>query len=636
MKRKLILILLASIMASGMIFVGCDLFEKGIDGSGAAETYEPLIIRGKAPTGEDVEIEISTTRTVPRVVLTPMNNDTFVMRLLNGVVILRGTIQVDATHIIFYPIGDKPFTGDYTNGASYITLHEMPDGNGNLGPSGPSGTPSGPSGTPSGPSGTPGGGSNEPGPESPSDFAKELADKINAIHKGGASAVDAVVTLTEDTELEASLEIPAEVTLEIPPGKTLTSHGPNYPDKSDPDSSNPGSGSYQITGDGTLIVKGELVARNRTIRVKTEILSTGTYKLLFWGSDGLEGWEEPDDAGFVTVELVGDSGAIKLSDNAELTVTWNTDNSSYHFLLVRGKATVQTDKQFPLYYADTADIADGAELFIARKGTVMINKDSVLTINQGGKITGDGGNMKLDGTLIVSSGVTLKIGTDVAIASDSTGILEVSGILIAAQIAADVPSGVSTDAALVFKQGAAFKAGPWNVISAQGDGGMYSVVESNAAIEMKITEYPAYSFTFKGGEIKTRTLDEGATGNDSKELLQQYVFMQMPHIVDTDATLTIPNGAFVVVIGGEEGIKTGESAFAGNKGSLTVKGALNVSGDLSVDGDTAFITIPSTVVTDDLKIGYLMVTDDDELSTDTNDVKWVSDENDSKTLKGKQ
>ena len=159
MKRKIILVLLTAILASGMIFIGCDLFEKGTDNDAGPETFEPLIIMAKLITGEDVVIEISTTRIVPRVVLTPMNGDTYVITRLNGVEISRGTIQVNETHLVFKPSnGGISFTVDYVKGADNVTLFEVPDEGGGVTPVEP--TP--PGGGGSGSSGGGGGGGGNP------------------------------------------------------------------------------------------------------------------------------------------------------------------------------------------------------------------------------------------------------------------------------------------------------------------------------------------------------------------------------------------------------------------------------------------------------------------------------------------
>ena len=101
MNKRIILGLLLVTAVSGMVFFGCDIFSDMTSG-GDSSAYEPLIIRGRAITGENVEIEISTKRTRSRVVLTPENGDSYELRL-DGKVTSRGTIQINETNIIFNP-----------------------------------------------------------------------------------------------------------------------------------------------------------------------------------------------------------------------------------------------------------------------------------------------------------------------------------------------------------------------------------------------------------------------------------------------------------------------------------------------------------------------------------------------------
>jgi hypothetical protein len=161
MKKKIILGLLLAVAASGIIFIGCDLFMPKETGGSTA--YDPLIIRGRGPNGEEVEIEFTTTRTVPRAVLTPQTGDSYELRK-DGRVTSSGKIEVDETHIIFKPSnGDRQFVASYVRGDDYITLFEIPDDNGELvtglGPTTPG---FGSGGSPSGGGGGGGGGSSRP------------------------------------------------------------------------------------------------------------------------------------------------------------------------------------------------------------------------------------------------------------------------------------------------------------------------------------------------------------------------------------------------------------------------------------------------------------------------------------------
>jgi len=131
MKKKIITGLLA-IAAFGMLFVGCDLFESQ-QAAGAPAVYEPLKITGTTINGDEVEIEISTKRTVPRVVLTPKNGDSYVL-WLNKVERSQGTIVVNETRdlMYFYPSQGEPFVASYTIGDEHILLYEVPTADGGV------------------------------------------------------------------------------------------------------------------------------------------------------------------------------------------------------------------------------------------------------------------------------------------------------------------------------------------------------------------------------------------------------------------------------------------------------------------------------------------------------------------------
>ena len=535
--------------------MGCDLFEEKSEG--ASTPYEPLTIRGETTNGDTVEIVINTTRTVPRAILTPMSGDTYVL-WLNRVIVSEGTISYVDTLMTFYPSnGGQSFTTRYTSGET-VTLYEIPTADGGLI------TGTGPSST---------------GPSPAELAAASLATELNALYGAGTVAVSAdKVTFLKDFDLKKTQTIPGGVTLVVPKEITLTVDYPAIDSaKNDPDNINgdgtAGSGSSQITGDGKLEVRGDLVARNRTIRVTTEIYSTASYKMLLW-----------DGAGdYTSVPLVGEADIVSLSGNeSKITITWNT-GSSYNFALT-GRATVNSNKAFPLKAPDN----------------VTIQNNAVLTIASGGSITPadsttGSGTIKLDGTLVVSSGATLELDTDVKIASNSanTGILEVSGKLIAATI----PNVRGT---LKFKESAKLDAGGWNVISALEGGGMYSVGE-NATIEMKITAHPEYSFTFRGGQVRARKISEGSTTAPS----QTNVYIQVPHIVETDAEFLIPGGSMVIIVGNDGSMVP---YIGDSTGALTVKGngKITVEGELSVDGSKAKIEVPTLtqIVTNGGKISY--------------------------------
>jgi len=167
MNRKLIFGLLAAILALGIAFFGCQNFDDPGDNPGASDPnggstnppvrYESLTIRGMSLAGDDIEIVISTQRTVPRVVLSPANGDTYILRV-NGVQTSTGTIRVDGDFINFFPANlGESFSVRYTKG-EFVTMPFMPTPNGGLtdgmGTTKPPSNPSGPSG-PSGPSNQP-------------------------------------------------------------------------------------------------------------------------------------------------------------------------------------------------------------------------------------------------------------------------------------------------------------------------------------------------------------------------------------------------------------------------------------------------------------------------------------------------
>jgi len=126
-KDKLLLGLLAA--ALGLALVGCE-NPNGFDDV-VPSAYEPLVITGWFVDGSEVVIEISTERTVPRVVLSPANGDTYVL-WVNGWETSNGTIKVDGTNITFYPSNNgASFTVYYYRGYP-VTLYELPTQDGGL------------------------------------------------------------------------------------------------------------------------------------------------------------------------------------------------------------------------------------------------------------------------------------------------------------------------------------------------------------------------------------------------------------------------------------------------------------------------------------------------------------------------
>jgi len=122
-----------------MFFAGCDLLAGG---PASPTVYEPLIVRVVGIYGENVEVEISTTRTGQRAVLTPESGDSYVLRV-DGEVRSTGTIEIDGTQIVFHPYnGAMPFTGSYDRVEGFIILYEIPAYDGTVDPL--PGAPTGP------------------------------------------------------------------------------------------------------------------------------------------------------------------------------------------------------------------------------------------------------------------------------------------------------------------------------------------------------------------------------------------------------------------------------------------------------------------------------------------------------------
>jgi hypothetical protein len=572
MKRKTIFGLLIAILASGLLIAGCDIFPENFGGPSA---YEPLIIRGKTINGDDVEVEISTKRT-PRVVLTPENGDNYVLRI-NGVEVSRGTIQLDETRMTFYPSNGQPFVADYTKGDDYIFMYEIPDVDGGL---------------------TTGLGDSNPGrggdTNTAAAAAKSLATMINGLSQGGATVSGTTVTLTDNTVLEGDLEIPRGVTVKVPDGIKLTVsgpalEGPGYADPDDPvgDGVNTiaGSGSWQIIGDGTLDVYGNIVVRNRTLRAKT-IIHSGAgsgYTIKNWvGSGGTDG------DGFSSANL---TSILSLDTASTLEITYeklpppaagSLVYDAYTFTLKGGAATLNST--FGL----------GAQQNNLRD-TVVIASDATLNANNSNsEIIGD-------------------------------GTIEVYGIINLVLSAIPAPP---SDATLIFYKGSQLNSYPLagnSFFKTIGEDSEYEyrVRDDNASIEMNVAEtsggYP-FTFTFKGGRIETRLAGDANSGRNA-------MYIQGPVTATAGGELYIPAGSNVAVVGPGGRFKDEAGIFKFGVLTIASGGKLSVEGNLAVDGngssnDYGIIKVQGTTAPSSTKIGYLNKTSPFSLTGDS--ANWES------------
>ena len=530
MKRKFVLGLFFAIAALGMMLAGCNI---PVSGSG---TYAPLIIRGTSINGDDIEIEISTTRTISRTVLTPMNGDSYVLRV-NGREVSRGTIEVGEYHMTFYPSnGGQSFVGSYTGEGEHISLFGVPNEDGTLNtgitPSPP------PAGTPGGPS-----------------AAETFAASLNADYETGTASVSAGrVTLLKNVELKKTLTIPAGVTLVVPTGRTLTANGSDNADAmADPDSDvanniyNPaGSGSWQITGPGTLEVDGALAVRNRTLRMAKTVLRPGaTYTLLALRPD----------IGFAPVGNITD--LFTLASGATLEVAYAALPTGqqtgilvdFYTFTLRGAATLNGEFKF----ADSSNTV---------RDTVIIENSGVLTFAPGAS----GGTITSGGKVQVRQGGTIIFNPQRPPMPAATGIGSVEVL----------PGGMLE---------IADPDGNMKVIGPTNDY-MYRP-GSGAVIEMKPKTYgsiPLFEYIFRGGTITTRTMTPAGG----------IVWMDVDYTIESGATLNIPAGSMAILVG-SSGFMTSASAGTDMRtipfGTLTVNGTLSVGGKLLLDGLGTKITL---------------------------------------------
>ena len=393
MNKKIVCFLLA-IAALGILVAGCDLFESVDSGSTA---YEPLVIKAKTVNGEDVEIEI-TRGTAPRVVLTPANGDNYVMRK-NGVVISRGTIAFGENRIFFYPSGGgQAFTATYSGGGgsgagfedTVITIYELPDEGGTVTPIIPPG----------------GGGPPSTSAPSAADRAAKLASDLNLLYGAGTVTVSStIVTLAKDIKLERSLEIQAGVTLVVPADKTLDANGSAAEDGIDPDdppfgNGIAGSGSYQITGAGTLDVKGTIEVRNRALRAaNTIIYPNATYKVYGWnGTAMVDNGSLVGGAGSLATLITLTTGTLEV---AYSRVTGDTYVHDAYTFTLKGDATLNV----PFSFADSDNIARDS-VIIGANGSLDAGSNTItspygtLTVEARGTLSTEIRKVKVRSTII--------------------------------------------------------------------------------------------------------------------------------------------------------------------------------------------------------------------------------------------
>jgi len=284
MKAKL-LFGLAAVLALGAAFAGCENFDdyeggRGGGGGGGQSVYEPLVITGWFVDGSEILIEIRTERTVPRVVLTPADGDSYVL-WVSGQQTSTGTIRVSGNSLIFYP---------YNNGASFsvhynkgypVTLYELPTRDGGL----TNGESPGDGGAP--PSRPPSDVTASTAAETVSAFGGSRYARVNA---NGSVTVNSdpprITTNLTISGVSVVFESDVPMKLSIAPGKFLTITS----DTNSSASIDVKGTSLQIDGGGTL----EL-AEGSAMNV--------------------------DDGGKVTLEGTIDvRGEMTLSENAELAV----------------------------------------------------------------------------------------------------------------------------------------------------------------------------------------------------------------------------------------------------------------------------------------------------------------------------
>ena len=540
-------------MAVGILIAGCE----PLEGGGGAPTYEPRVIRGITIDGDEVEVTI-TRGTAARAVLTPANGDNYVMRL-NSVEISRGKIALSENRILFYPSnGGATFTATYSGGADFVDavihLYELPTTGGGVAPIGP-------------PAGV-------TGPSAAELAAAALASELNTLYGTGTVAVSAdKVTLLKNVTLSKTLAIVGGVTLVVPGGLTLNANVPALTGGKDPDlkpDGTPGpagSGSYQITGSGTLDVKGTIVVRNRALRAaNTIIYPTATYNVYGWNGSAM------DDLG----NLVGSGPPASFTDLITLatgtlevaykTVTGDDDVHDAYTFTLKGNARLNGPFKLGATSSNNQDkviIASGGSLD-ASAGTASISGGGTMQVASGGKILFGTTPPTGDGKIEVFSGGTLEI------AENPGSPMKVIG---------------TTPEYL-------YQPGP------------------GAVIEMKPGQFPTpgptaenlFEYIFRGGIISTR-LQNAVT-------VDKNVWIQVPHTVANGATLKIPSGSRVVVVSfGGYVVNPGQpQALQYGWGSLetTGTGIIEVIGELAVDGPSATIKVSALAdITGIAKVGYL-------------------------------
>jgi hypothetical protein len=546
MRKRNLFCLLPVIAAFGIFFAGCDFFERGTGGS---EANEPRIIKGSTVAGDPVEVEI--TRGTAKAALTPANGDKYVMKV-NKAVVSRGTIRLDVRRIVFYPTGGGvAFSATYS-GTSFddavITVHELPTPDGGVAPVLPPSPPT-----------------TEP---TAVELAAQLAADLNALYGAGTAASSAAwVTLLKDISLTKTLTIPMGVTLAVPTTRTLTANASDKTGIADPDlkadgSDGPaGSGSYQITGPGTLDVGGTLVARNRTLRTAKTVLRQGAvYTLWYWTPSGFT------NAGNLTSVLALDSGGTLEIAYAALPASQQVGILvDYYTFTLKGGAALNNEFKF----ADSSNTL---------KDNVVIENGAELRLALGTS-SGQGGTITSGGTVSVKSGGKIVFNPQrppkaPAIATGSMIILQ-GGTLEIYESPTGTMKVIGTTNEYMFQLG------------------------SGASIEMKPKSYTApvnspvslFEYFFWGGTITTRPQTNGN------------IWMDVDYTIKNGATLSIPSGSKAFVIGGFDGYMiAGLAAGHADKrqygfGTITVEaaGGLSVGGMLLLDGSGATLTVPSPI-----------------------------------------
>jgi len=125
--RNRYLFVVVTMLAVGLIFTGCDLFEPA--GETTEEKYEKLIIRGTAEGGtaerKEVRTEFSTTRTIQKVIMTPQTNDSYEIyydnnRVSSGTISVTGNTAVST--IRFIPSSGNQFNATLDTDKSSLTF----------------------------------------------------------------------------------------------------------------------------------------------------------------------------------------------------------------------------------------------------------------------------------------------------------------------------------------------------------------------------------------------------------------------------------------------------------------------------------------------------------------------------------